>query len=52
MEGWKTMLAAFRNGTVELKFKNVWQGKDFKSRVFVSVAGKGVIGAFFRMCGK
>jgi hypothetical protein len=34
------------------KFKNVWQGKEFKSCVFVSVAGKGVRGAFFRMCGK
>ena len=31
MEGRKDVLAAFRNGTV-----------DFKSRVFVSVAGKGV----------
>ena len=27
--------------------KNVWQAKDFKSFVFVSVAGKGLTGANF-----
>jgi len=29
------------------KIKNVWQAKDFKSFVFVSVAGKGLTGANF-----
>src|SRR5579863_6889218 len=31
----------------ERKIENVWQGKDLKSFVFVSVAGKGVTGANF-----
>ena len=30
-----------------LIFENVWQTVDFKSFVFVSVARKGVMGAFF-----
>ena len=35
----------FRNGTRKQKIENVWQTKDFKSFVFVSVAGKGLTGA-------